>query len=126
MKVPPPRQAPPEPPRIVPVRRPRLNAQERDRVDEAAAFCADVVADGSWEQEVADRLTDQAGNAWQCLARSRRKGNCKKLAQMARTMVSGRLGQASLTVSLTVYAHVMPRNEGQASTGFSDHVALSV
>lgn len=46
-----------------------------------------MLADGSWEQEVADRLTDRTGDAWQRLTRSRRKRNCKKLAQIARTIL---------------------------------------
>jgi hypothetical protein len=80
--------AAPEPP-IRPVRAPRLRARERERVKETAEFCADVLADGSWEQAVADRLTDLAGDAWQRLKRSRRRHrrNCKKLAQMARTIL---------------------------------------
>jgi len=36
---------------------------------------------------VADRLTDRAGDAWKRLTRSRRRRNCKKLAQMARTIL---------------------------------------
>jgi hypothetical protein len=64
-----------------------LRKQERERVREADEFCADVLADGSWEQAVAERLTDRAGNTWQRLTRSRRKRNCKKLAQMARTIL---------------------------------------
>ncbi len=80
-------QPPPEPPPVRPVRRPHLNAQERECVKAAADFCAAVVADGSWAQEVADRLTDRAGDAWQRLTRSRRRHNCKKLAQMARTIL---------------------------------------
>ena len=54
-------QAPPEPPPVRHVRRPRLRARELERVQVAADFCADVVADGSWEQAVADRLTDLPG-----------------------------------------------------------------
>jgi hypothetical protein len=48
-----------------------------------------VLADGSWEQDVADRLTDRAGDAWERLKRNRRKRkrNCKRLAQMARTIL---------------------------------------
>ena len=88
--MPPPRQAPLEPPRVRPLRRPRLNARERERVKEAAEFCADVVVDGSWEQEVADRLTDRAGDAWHRLIRFRRRRNCKKLAQMARTILKAK------------------------------------
>lgn len=48
------------------------------------------MADGSWEQEVADRLADRAGDAWQRLTRSRRRRNCKKLAQMARTILKAK------------------------------------
>ncbi|MGH3401227.1 MAG: hypothetical protein ACRDRJ_01715 [Streptosporangiaceae bacterium] len=48
------------------------------------------MADGSWEQVVADRLTDRAGDAWQRLTRSRRRRNCKKLAQMARTILKAK------------------------------------
>lgn len=80
-------QPPPEPPPVRPARPPRLRAKERERVKEAAEFCADVLADGSWEQEVADRLTDQAGGAWERLKRNRRRRNCRKLAQMARTIL---------------------------------------
>jgi len=87
---PPPPQAPPEPPPVRPVRRSRLNVRERERVREAAEFCADVVGDGSWEQTVADRLTDRAGDAWLRLTRSRRRRNCKKLAQMARTILKAK------------------------------------
>jgi hypothetical protein len=48
-----------------------------------------MLADGSWEQAVSDRLTDLAGNAWERLKRDRRRHrrNCKKLAQMARTIL---------------------------------------
>lgn len=84
------RQAPPELRPVRPVRRPRLSPHERERVQAAADFCADVVADGSWEQVVADRLTDRAGDAWQRLTRSRRRRNCKKLAQMARTILKAK------------------------------------
>ena len=39
---------------------------------------------------MADRLTDRAGDAWQRLTRSRRRRNCKKLAQMARTILKAK------------------------------------
>jgi hypothetical protein len=39
---------------------------------------------------VADRLTDRAGDAWQRMTRPRRKHNCKKLAQMARTILKAK------------------------------------
>lgn len=50
--------------------------------------------DGSWQEawrdEVADRLTDKAGDTWQRLAGSshrRRRRYCKALARMARTIL---------------------------------------
>jgi hypothetical protein len=46
-----------------------------------------VLADGSWEQDVADRLTDRAADAWERLKRNRRRRNCKQLARMARTIL---------------------------------------
>ena len=39
---------------------------------------------------MADRLTDRAGDAWQRLIRFRRRRNCKKLAQMARTILKAK------------------------------------
>ncbi len=39
---------------------------------------------------LADRLTDRAGDAWKRLTRSRRRRNCKKLAQMARTILKAK------------------------------------
>ena len=84
-------QPPPEPPPVRPVRRPHLDAQGREHVKAVADFCAAVVADGSWAQEVAERLTDRAGDAWQRLTRSRRRRhNCKMLAQMARTILKAK------------------------------------
>lgn len=81
-------QPPLKPSPVRPARPPRLRARERERVKDVAEFCADVLADGSWEQEVADRLADQAGDAWERLKRNRRRRNCKKLAQMARTILN--------------------------------------
>jgi hypothetical protein len=82
-----PEPRPRQPPPVRPVRRPHLGRQERKRVEEANEFCADIVADGSWEQAVADELADRAGDSWLRLTRSRRKRNCKKLAQLARTIL---------------------------------------
>jgi hypothetical protein len=80
--------APPQLPPVRPVRRAHLSARQREHVEKAAAdFWAGVLADGSWEAEVADQLSDHAGDAWQRLTRSRRRHNCKKLAQMARTIL---------------------------------------
>ena len=37
-------------------------------------------------------------------------------------MVSERLGHADVTVTLTVYSHVMPGNQRQAASRFADHM----
>ena len=97
-------QPPPEPkppPPVPAVGRRHLTKRDRERVKEAAEFCADVLAermgepDGSWQEawceEVAERLTDRAGDAWQRLAlssRRRRRRYCKMLARMARTILN--------------------------------------
>jgi hypothetical protein len=74
-------QAPaPPPPRWV---------QERERVEEAAVFCADSLSD-SWQAAVADRVTGYAETTWERLSRSRRKRNCKALAQIARNILEAK------------------------------------
>ena len=97
-----------------PVKRSRLNARKRERVQEAAEFCADVVADGSWEQTVADRLTDRAGDAWLRLTRSRRRRNCKKLAQMARTILKAKDQVHQLAAELAGQAAIVAGVRGPA------------
>ena len=57
---------------------------------EAAEFCADVISDGSWEQAVADRITDYAQTTWERLSHAYRKRNCKALARMARAILDAK------------------------------------
>jgi hypothetical protein len=68
---------------------PSRRVLERERVKEAANFCADSLS-GSWQEVVADRATDYAQTTWERLSRSRRKRNCKKLARMAREILKAR------------------------------------
>jgi len=75
---------PPEPPPALSRRE-----QQRERVREAAAFCADTLS-SSWQEAVADRATDYAQTAWQRLTRSRRKRNCKALARIARSILAAK------------------------------------
>jgi hypothetical protein len=65
---------------------PSRREQERDRVREAAVFCADSLS-ASWQAAVADRITDYAETAWKRLSRSKRKRNCKALARMAQSIL---------------------------------------
>lgn len=83
-------------PAPVPVRRqapPPLPASrgphERERIKQAADFCADTLS-GGWQEAVVDRATDYAQTTWGRLSRSRRKRNCKKLARMARAILQAK------------------------------------
>jgi len=69
-----------------PAPRPTRRELDRQRVREAAVFCADTLSDG-WREAVADRATDYAQSAWQQLSRSRKKRNCRALARMARLIL---------------------------------------
>jgi hypothetical protein len=75
-------QAPAPPP-------PSRRVQKRERVKEAALFCADSLSD-SWQAAVADRITGYAQTTWERLSRSRRKRNCKALAQIARSILEAK------------------------------------
>jgi hypothetical protein len=68
---------------------PSRRTQERDQVRQAANFCADSLSEG-WQEAVADRATDYAATAWQRLARTRRKRNCKALARIARLILQAK------------------------------------
>ena len=64
--------------------------QERQRVKEAAAFCADSLSDG-WQEAVAARITDYAESTWERLKPlPDRRRNCKALAQIARSILKTR------------------------------------
>lgn len=76
-----------QPPELSPAPSPR--AQERDRVKEAAQFCADSVSSG-WQEAVADRIAEYAQTTWKRLSRSRRKRNCKALARIARSILEAK------------------------------------
>jgi hypothetical protein len=71
----------------------RTAAQERrrrERVEEAASFCADVLTD-SWQEAVADRATDYVTEEiWQQLFRRRRRRRCKILADIASAILAGK------------------------------------
>jgi hypothetical protein len=71
--------------------RPRgLTEQQLSRVEKAAAFCADVVADG-WEDAVASRAADcLKRKTWNRLFRGRRQGDCRKLAAFAKALLDGK------------------------------------
>jgi hypothetical protein len=79
-----PRKPTPPPPPI-----PARKEVERARVEEAARFCADSLST-TWQDAVADRISDYAGTAWERLKRSRRRRNCKALARLAAAVLEGR------------------------------------
>jgi hypothetical protein len=72
-------------------RRPdNLTRSERDRVDRAVEFCADVVADG-WQNAIAGRAADSlTPRTWNRLFRGRRRGDCKTLADLARAILAAK------------------------------------
>ena len=63
--------------------------QDFSRTEEAARFCADSLST-TWQDAVADRISDYAGTAWERLKRSRRIRNCKALARLAAAVLEGR------------------------------------
>lgn len=68
---------------------PSRRVLERERVKEAADFCAGSLS-ASWQEVVVDRATDYAQTTWERLSRSGRKRDCKKLARIAREILKAR------------------------------------
>jgi hypothetical protein len=62
---------------------------EQKRVEEAAKFCADSLST-TWQDAVADRISDYAGTTWERLKRSRRGRDCKALARLATAVLKGK------------------------------------
>lgn len=64
--------------------------RRRERVEEAAKVCGDVLTDG-WREAVATRATEYVTEpTWQRLFRRRRRHRCKRLAEMASTMLAAK------------------------------------
>jgi hypothetical protein len=67
-----------------------LTTHEQDRVDIAAEFCADALIDG-WPEAVAFQaqkcITDKT---WNRLFGKRRQGDCKVLADTAKSLLDGK------------------------------------
>jgi hypothetical protein len=74
------------PPAQAPVLVPLRRIQERERVAEAAALCADLLS-YKWQAAVAGRIADYARPALERLSRHRRRRNCKALARIARSIL---------------------------------------
>lgn len=83
----PPRPAQPQPSQRPPA--PTRREPRRKRVEEAAKFCADSLS-ATWQDAVADRISDYAGTTWERLKRSRRRRNCKALARLAAVILEGK------------------------------------
>lgn len=83
----PPRPAQPKPPQAPPT--PTQKELERKRVEEAARFCADSLST-SWQDAVADRISDYAGTTWERVKRSSHRRNCKALARLAAAILKAR------------------------------------
>ena len=67
-----------------------LTAHEQHRVEVAAAFCVDTLTDG-WPEAVASRAADCiTPKTWDRLFGKRRPGDCKVLADMAKSLLDGK------------------------------------
>ncbi len=106
--------APPSPRRV----------QERERVREAAVFCADSRS-GSWEAAVADRITGYAQTSWQRLSRSRRKRNCEALARIARSILDAKK-QIHRTVGTLFGWAANALGASGAARAFAEELASSI
>lgn len=71
----------------------RVAARERrrrERIEEAARFCADALGD-SWQGAVTDRAAEYVTEkTWQELFRRRRRRRCKLLADVAAAILAGK------------------------------------
>jgi hypothetical protein len=68
----------------------REDRRRRERVEEAADFCADVVLSG-WQSMVADRASTYITQAtWQQLFRGRHRKRCQALARYAAQLLAGK------------------------------------
>ncbi len=106
---------PPPPPRRV---------QERERVKEAAEFCADSLS-SSWQEAVADRVTGYAQTTWERLSRSRRKRNCKALARIARSILDAKT-QIHRTVGKLFGSAVSALGAGGPAGAFAEELASNI
>lgn len=113
---------PPETPSVPPP--PSRQARERQRVREAAAFCADSLSDG-WQEAVADRITDYAGSAWERLKRSNHRHNCKALARIARSILHAKTQLHYLVGHVTGWA-AKKIGAGDAAQAFADELASKI
>lgn len=105
-------------------RPPSRRNHERQRVKEAAAFCADSLTDG-WQEAVADRITEYAGSAWKRLKRSHRKRNCKALARIARSILEAKAQIHGLAGHATGWV-VKQFGAGDAAQAFADELASNI
>ena len=103
---------------------PPRRVQERERVREAAVFCADSLSD-SWQAAVADRITGYAETSWQRLSRSRRKRNCKALARIARSILEAK-AQIHRTVGTLFGWAAGTLGANGAARAFTEELASSI
>jgi hypothetical protein len=69
---------------------PPRSEPEKDRVRKAAEFCADSIS-SSWQDAVAEQVTEYAQTTWARLSRPRRRRrNCKALARTARLILEAK------------------------------------
>jgi hypothetical protein len=118
-------QTSPESTRTPPTPRPpSRREQERQRIEEAAAFCADSLSEG-WQRAVAAQITDYAESTWERLKRSHRRRNCKALARIARSILKAKTQIHRLIGHATGWA-VKKLGAGDAAQAFADELASNI
>jgi len=103
---------------------PPRREQERERVKEAAQFCADSLSSG-WQEAVADRATEYAQTTWERLSRSRRKRNCKALARIARSILEAKT-QIHKAVGKLFGRVVGALGAGDAARAFTEELTSNI
>ena len=70
-------------------------------MDNAAAFCADLVYSGEWRDAVAGKVTDYVKDkTWNALLSSGRPNRCRRLARMASQILEAKKSLHNLTGSV--------------------------
>lgn len=103
---------------------PSRKEQKRERVKEAAQFCADLLSSG-WQEAVADRATEYAQTTWERVSRSQRKQNCKTLARIARSILESKM-QIHKTIGKLFGRFAGALGAGAAARAFTEELISNI
>jgi hypothetical protein len=69
----------------------KKEARNEKIVEDAAAFCSELLMDGAWQKTVANRATNYVSDpTWKGLFGGRRTARCKILAKLAADILAGK------------------------------------